>query len=416
MARGWIDQPDGRGTFNLIWTCFVTVMLCSWSELFLNVPPVGKTRWYNFRTKPMWMILTIILPEVTAATAFEQYKAARQSVEDFKGLGYSQWTIRHAFFANIGGFHLEVPDKGFPSFPIDSQQLLYLVEEKYIPYPNIDERAIWDKNKASSFARVLTYIQITYFCLQLFERGIHHLPITPLEFLTLSFVFCGVLTLYSWRNKPLDAETPVVLRTERSLNSILVDAGNRVPKRYMTTPLDFVNPPHRFSTVRPFWFALQYSTGLGSPRTKIRPIEFFANSKTYPPRGTSVRLVVLELFCGVAYHCIHLASWNYHFPSSLERLLWHFTSLGLAVEVVVYSFFIVLVQLLAPRVFKREFNNVEEVLVVLPQWMQFVICDGAVGFYGVARIYMITACFMALRAVPLATYASVNWCDYLPHF
>lgn len=102
------------------------------------------------------MIFTIFFPEVVVAFAAEQWESAYQCVGDFKKLGYPLWTVRHAFFADMGGFHLQSPD--FPAFPIDGQQLLYLVDQKHIPYPNVDQDTIRDKNKADGFARAATLI------------------------------------------------------------------------------------------------------------------------------------------------------------------------------------------------------------------------------------------------------------------
>ena len=69
----------------------------------------------------------------------------------FKDAGYEDWTIQHAFFANMGGFHLRPPD--FPTFPVDSRQLFYLISHGYLEYPNVRLAVIEDKNHAEGFAR-----------------------------------------------------------------------------------------------------------------------------------------------------------------------------------------------------------------------------------------------------------------------
>jgi hypothetical protein len=52
----------------------------------------------------------------------------------------------------MGGFVLEAPDLSFP-IPLDAEQIFYLVKNKYIDYPAIDEEEIRDKNKADGLAR-----------------------------------------------------------------------------------------------------------------------------------------------------------------------------------------------------------------------------------------------------------------------
>jgi hypothetical protein len=60
--------------------------------------------------------------------------------------------LTHAFFADMGGFVLEAPDLSFP-IPLDAEQIFYLVKNKYIRFPAIEEEDIRDKNKADGLAR-----------------------------------------------------------------------------------------------------------------------------------------------------------------------------------------------------------------------------------------------------------------------
>ena len=51
----------------------------------------------------------------------------------------------------MGGILLHTP--GFPEFPVDAEQLHYLIDKKYIDYPDISKEDIDDKNKADGLAR-----------------------------------------------------------------------------------------------------------------------------------------------------------------------------------------------------------------------------------------------------------------------
>jgi hypothetical protein len=167
LAHGWVSPPDERGTINIVWSCIATIFLCSWSVLFLNIPTKPGLRTF-LTTKLSWVAFTIFFPEVLAAFAQQQWILASQSVSDFSRLGYSQWSLRHAFFADMGGFVLETPD--YLPFPIDAYQLHYLVANNLMAFPIIDENAIQDKNKADGFARMLTSIQVLWFALQCLGR------------------------------------------------------------------------------------------------------------------------------------------------------------------------------------------------------------------------------------------------------
>ena len=35
---GWTGEPDERGTIDLVWSCVVTVLLCTWNALHPNLP------------------------------------------------------------------------------------------------------------------------------------------------------------------------------------------------------------------------------------------------------------------------------------------------------------------------------------------------------------------------------------------
>jgi len=131
LVQRWIYGPSGRGTLDIIQGCIVTIFLCSWSILCLNVPMQGRRRWAPLKLKVQWMLFAIPWPELTLAVAVDQWVSAAPCVESFSSLGYSLWTIRHAFFADMGGVVLQAP--GFPPFPIDGQQPS--VSSKKVTYP-----------------------------------------------------------------------------------------------------------------------------------------------------------------------------------------------------------------------------------------------------------------------------------------
>ena len=66
-------------------------------------------------------------PDILVSMAAEQWESADQRVERFKALGFTSWTMRHAFFADMGGMLLHTLD--IPPFPLNSEELAYLVEK-----------------------------------------------------------------------------------------------------------------------------------------------------------------------------------------------------------------------------------------------------------------------------------------------
>lgn len=73
----WYSAPNFRGTWDLIISCVLTLMICVWSALHLNVPTKqSKLRERNIR-RVRWVLLGIFAPEVVVSTAFAQYLTAR---------------------------------------------------------------------------------------------------------------------------------------------------------------------------------------------------------------------------------------------------------------------------------------------------------------------------------------------------
>ena len=322
IAHGWVSQPDGRGTFDIIQNCLASILICSWSTLFLNLPGQGNRRLGFAKNKSRWMIFAIFFPEVITGVAAEQWRSASQSVEDFAALlpadsltateveiksgphqvvrqtiPPSVWTMRHAFFADMGGIHISCPDS--VSFPIDGQQLVYLVKNRYLEYPDIDVKTIWDRNKADSLARVLALLQIVWFTIQAIARCVQHLALSTFELSTLAFVFCTMNTLYFWWNKPLDAESPIVLHCPTRISEIIAAAG--APSEYTGTPLDFIRPPTtRASLMAPFWFAIRAVFDWRKRLNGDGPSQTFGNVTITPPRGINTTDFIYGAFPGAA--------------------------------------------------------------------------------------------------------------------
>jgi hypothetical protein len=376
------------------------------------------------KDKLRWMFFTLFWPEITLGVAYEQWESASQCVEDYskmKKKGHENWTMRHAFFADMGRFLLKAPD--FPGFPVDGQQLLYLIENDYIPYPNVDNDTIWDKNKADGFARAITLIQITWFSIQCIGRGIQHLTLSTLELLTINMIFCTVFTFYFWNNKPLDIQTPIILRTDTTIAEILVKAGDQAREPYKLTPLDFIAArPTPSNFVAAWWWGLGlcFDGILFQINEKNRPISTFSNSRAIPPRGYSFWSFFIRILLSAGYFALHFAGWNFILPTAIEQKLWRAAMiyfLGLYATYVVVFFVVTLLSgWIARKYFHKEASSFIEVASMFPKWFQLGALIPIYGSYGVVRMYIVIEGFISLRSLPVDAYDSVNWSDFIPHF
>lgn len=65
----WQPNPTTRGTFDILSTCIITLLLCVWTSVHLNVPRPGGFWESRFR-KVGWLLLALLAPEVVAYTAW----------------------------------------------------------------------------------------------------------------------------------------------------------------------------------------------------------------------------------------------------------------------------------------------------------------------------------------------------------
>ena len=65
----WQPSPSTRGTSDILSECIVTMLLCVWTAVHLNVPRPGSV-WGPRLRKLGWLILALLSPEMVAYTAW----------------------------------------------------------------------------------------------------------------------------------------------------------------------------------------------------------------------------------------------------------------------------------------------------------------------------------------------------------
>ena len=122
---GYVGDPNGRGTVSLVISCLLTLILCVWSALHLNVPHQAETTLQCLLVNVRWIITGVYAPELVVFTAWRQWSSAKilsslvknmetkQTVAEstIKSLRRHPWTIAHNFFASTGGFVFEIDEE-----------------------------------------------------------------------------------------------------------------------------------------------------------------------------------------------------------------------------------------------------------------------------------------------------------------
>ena len=426
--QGWTDSPNGRGTFDIIWSSFLTIFLCTWTCLHLNVPAPDEGTWPPFLRKLRWMILTIIGPEFVVVIAAGQRANARRTTDAIRALGHTQWTPRHSFYANMGGFVLQPRDS--TPFPINGMQLVYLLEKGYLTLLIITEDEISDKSKANLMAKILVCLQTGWYEIQ--RSGLN---LTTLEVATISYVWCTWGIYYQWLRKPLDVSTPTKLQIQASTAEILLEAGPEALEPYRQTPLDFVQDPQYSWTldVQPvFHFRVD---------PKKRPLPRILNdSFPWYDRAHDIFIVTgIILFFGG----IHMFGWNLVFPTAIEKLLWRISALLVlctTAVVVLWDFvrgvfhaaYLLHINKQPMRLMSIYYVHTDKIDKIagsngLPIWNEKFVADvliywyvrsiaPVVILYVLSRLYISSEALASLRALPKGAFQDIQWTSFILHY
>ncbi|MCJ1268560.1 hypothetical protein MMC22_008448 [Lobaria immixta] len=252
----WQDGPNTRGTWNIISSCVITLCLCLWTALHLNIPEHHGTISQGWR-KVWWLFIGLLAPEMVVFTALEQRRAALAFTREMRAhFGEEQaskspkllswlrpkkdlplssnaapseresnisdrrhrWTPVHSFYALMGGFAFDTscaPAKFLPNettrLTIRLNGLRYIAEHAPALIPDISEEDLRDKSKANGLVKILVCLQAIWFCVQCIVRVAQSQEISFLEINTSAHAICALLTYALWWHKPLDIESPSIL-------------------------------------------------------------------------------------------------------------------------------------------------------------------------------------------------------------
>ncbi|TRX89054.1 hypothetical protein FHL15_010073 [Xylaria flabelliformis] len=243
---GFVSDPDGRGTLSLLFSCLLTLGLCVWSAVHLNLPEYNESEVHYLYRYLKWSMLGVFGPELVIWAAWRQFISARALTKmivkvtfeyvlrtsldtdySFKG-GYldddekraKKWTMVHSFYAGMGGFAFDLAADDKSNGP------------RFIPYlrrlhvtprgiqvlatcgllPKVPESEITDKSKADGTAKLIACFQVVWMLIQALTRLAIGLPVTPLETNTIGHVLTALINYALWWHKPRMIKEPTILR------------------------------------------------------------------------------------------------------------------------------------------------------------------------------------------------------------
>ena len=405
VVKGWVPEPNGRGTWSILWSSLATVFICTWSVLHLDVRK--RSRWRSILRKCQWMLSTVLIPEYILASSVQHFLNARTCLPFLVRYGGPEWTMTHAQFASDEGFEISYAD-GRSEAP-DIAKIVELMARGEISQPPISADELHSRGESNWLVKLIALLQISWFAFQTLFRVIQHIQVTPLEVLVLAFVFCSILTYILFWSKPQNVgytvSIPLKSKTSSSTTAALTHSDEEIKDQREGTKSTST------STLLQNYDCTE-ADGRGSPRA-IDGLKCDSSRSSRQlvqlPDSTKLRdscmimTVLMALFGAV--HCL---AWNSPFPSSAEELTWRVCAL------IITSIPALLAGTLAcfSRDDGEKFIDNGGTIGISVAFAIF----SAVGLYAAARIGLIVLAFTALRAQPSDAYQTVTWTQYLPNF
>ena len=390
LIHGWTQEPSGRGTWSILWGCLATIFICTWSALHLDVPD-RHDRWYLLFRRLGWMLIAATAPEIVVLNAAENFFNSRDLLNHLHSQGHQKWTLVHTRFAYTNGFWTRTPLGDESKCNVDRLQTL--IENRDIEGPPISEDELKSRGKSDWGIKLIAMIQIIWFVVQTLVRAIQHYHITPLEIMTIAFVFCSVFTYSICLNQPQDVEYPVILEVSDAAlarDGTPSTADTKTPGTYEVKPKPKPKPKQESDK------SIHAEEEGETSDAPIRGDKARAAAASHYVPGWAAAIVPLTLFgifaCG--FGALHCLAWNSLFPTWKEQLAWRICSV--TTTAAPFVLFCVLVSL----------NEGLGGSLILIDLIAYVI----------GRITIIVLAFMSLRALPADAFQTVDWNSYIPHF
>jgi hypothetical protein len=247
--------------------------------------------------------------------------------------------------------------------------------------PHISLESIDDKNKGDAAVKLLALFEVAWLIVQLIVRQVRHLPSTQLEIMSLAFAGSTfVIYILLWF-KPQDALIPIYIAADcEPTRNQLQDIAQ---KRSANT------------------FGFQFSKGRAP---------FWIPDNSVHDAGHPYRDIYIDLGVGagaVLFGALHFISWNQHFPTPVERMLWR---LSLCLTVGIPPLFLIMtwITIRSSAHSKPRWMYWSNVLVLLVAYLFFPFC------YLMARGYIMVEVFRTLAFLPAETYIA-TFTSEIPH-
>jgi hypothetical protein len=274
-------------------------------------------------------IFTVIAPEVIITVATADLLVARRLCLDinteFKDDNVP-WTLSHSHFADMGGFIIRATSKtesnsisvSKPShsnpYHLSALDILNLRRHGYINrLPSINEEDIRDRSKADPVLKAIAIVQILYSILQVTIRAFRGLAISLLELTVLAFAVCAVIIYALCWKKPKSVQSAITL----------LQYQDTIPPEVLGILDQELDDQ---SIVREYLFPSRFPS-LRRERSRFPGAPFCNTGSKWDTIGPNWVVSVSAVAASTLFGAVHVAGWNFLFPSETEQIAWRVTSL-----------------------------------------------------------------------------------------
>ena len=399
LVRGFVTADCGRGTIDILWSCLTAIFLSIWTVIHLPVPCFDIERPDNFRRKVVRSrigasLVALLAPEYMLVVALGEITAAYLARKKLLELSIDA-DLTHGFFLIMGGFCLRSPGGMCHQLQIEDVvtaletaaatrdtitasetaakigDALLHSEEWVRELKLVKKSDIKDLAKSDSIEKLLASFQGLWVLTQAISRVYKHKALSLLEVTTSAYICCAVGIYAFWWKKPQNCSVPIMITCSN-------EAIRELSPSAYTYNIDE-------------WLEFSWAgRAFGSATIDIY-------SYSTPTRYCIYGLLALSL---TTFGSVHLASWNSTLPSTIELWMWRGSSLICVIYSGLLSFFFLWDGQHRSVASDNVFDN----------FMGY-----GLGFYIIARIYMIVEVFISLRALPASAFQSVQWSSFIPH-
>ncbi len=412
------NANDGRGTISLLLQCLSTIFLCVYTALHFDIPVRPLSKWTVFTRKIIFTTIMAIAPEFLPYNAFNDWYRARILRTLWNASIGSELSMKQVHYLLSGGVQISASTEHHHRV-LEVELLVFINQVGLAPshsskkHPDFQEfwdtviaklpsdRDLDDKSKSDVVGKAITCLQAAKTLVLIIGRLIYRLDVSLLEVTTAAYIALTLLAYLSWFKKPYNVATYQTVELPFCSDKLGLDRERYNVSRLSTEPTEHLkrraareaNPSNLVSS--------NLYTG------SLSEEDFYCiGDKRERRRDGLISLAALILFCSILGG-IHIAAWNYQYPSQPEAWLWRASCLLLGS----LPWYLIYAQYVEHCV-----KNARRTRAA--RWHQKIntICLYILyTSYPIARIFLIVEVFVSLRAAPSGIYHQPDWTTYLGH-